>query len=142
MVNLAIISMGPALIPLPEGVDLSDMDRFAENLKSRAPQNLIAPGLAHAMGTLTGSFVAARLSVKHCLTIALAIALAIATFFAIGGIVMVATYGGPFWFVVADIIRTYFPLNHPGAPARSQILLSAPQSVFGLRMPWLEFLRV
>ena len=84
--------MVPALIPLPEGVDLSDMDRFAENLKSRAPQNLIAPGLAHAMGTLTGSFVAAHLSVKHSLTIALAIA----TFFEIVGIVMVATYSGPF----------------------------------------------
>ena len=92
VVNLAIISMVPALIPLPEGVDLSDMDRFAENLKSRAPQNLIAPGLAHAMGTLTGSFVAARLSVKHSLTIALAIA----TFFEIVGILMVATYSGPF----------------------------------------------
>ena len=92
VVNLAIISMVPALIPLPEGVDLSDMDRFAENLKSRAPQNLIAPGLAHAMGTLTGSFVAAHLSVKHSLTIALAIA----TFFEIVGIVMVATYSGPF----------------------------------------------
>ena len=90
------------------------------------------------MGTLTGSFVAARLSVKHCLTIALAIA----TFFEIGGIAMVETYGGPFCFVVADIIRTYFPLKHPGVPARSQILLSAPQSVIGLRMPWLEFLRV
>lgn len=107
VVNLAIISMGPALIPLPEGVDLSDMDRFAENLKSRAPQNLIAPGLAHAMGTLTGSFVAARLSVKHSLTIALAIA----TFFEIVGIVMVATYSGPFWFVVADLLRTYFPMG-------------------------------
>ena len=39
------------------------------------------------------------------------IALAIATFFEIGGIVMVATYGCPPWFVVADLLRIYFPMG-------------------------------
>ena len=107
VVNLAIISVGPALIPLPEGVDLSDMDRFAENLKRLAPENFIAPSLAHAMGTLAGSIVAACLSVKHSLKMTLAIA----AFFEMGGIVMVTTYGGPSWFVVADLVGAYFPMG-------------------------------
>jgi hypothetical protein len=58
------------LIPLPEGIDLTDMEHFAENLKHLPPKNFIAPWLAHALGTLTGSAVASRLSASRPMLIA------------------------------------------------------------------------
>ncbi|MCA9065242.1 MAG: hypothetical protein KDA96_19370, partial [Planctomycetaceae bacterium] len=65
VVNMTIVTVGPIIIPPPEGVDLSDMDRFAENLKLLKPANFIAPWLAHAVGTLAAAFVAATLAASH-----------------------------------------------------------------------------
>ncbi len=70
LVNFAIILAGPMLIPLPEGIDLTDREHFAENLKHRPPKNFIALWLAHALGTLTGSAVASRLSASRPMLIA------------------------------------------------------------------------
>ena len=44
VINMAIITLGPMVIPPPEGVDMSDMEKFAENLKLLAPVNFIALG--------------------------------------------------------------------------------------------------
>jgi hypothetical protein len=43
VVNMAIITVGPMVIPPPTGVDMSDMDKFAENIKLLEPANFIAP---------------------------------------------------------------------------------------------------
>jgi hypothetical protein len=32
LVNMAIIIAGPLVIPVPEGIDMSDMAKFSENL--------------------------------------------------------------------------------------------------------------
>ena len=109
-VNMAIIIVGPKLIPLPEGVDMSDMDNFAENLKRLEPANFIAPWLAHALGTLVGAFVAARIAASHKMKIAVGIGV----FFLLGGITMVATFGGPLWFSVVDLIGAYLPMGYLG----------------------------
>ncbi|MFP6763372.1 MAG: hypothetical protein VB858_07135, partial [Planctomycetaceae bacterium] len=52
VVNLGIIKVGPLVIPPPAGVDMADMENFAENLTRLKPANFIAPWLAHALGTL------------------------------------------------------------------------------------------
>jgi len=49
MVNMAIVWAGPRVIPLPEGVDLSDMEKVAENIQLLKPANFLAPWLAHAV---------------------------------------------------------------------------------------------
>jgi hypothetical protein len=110
VVNLAIVMLGPAVIPLPAGVDMSDMSKFAENLKQLKPVNFIAPWLAHALGTLVGAFVAAKLAASHKLKFALAIGV----LFFLGGIAMVATYGGPTWFIALDLIVAYIPMAYLG----------------------------
>lgn len=110
VLNLAIISVGPMVIPPPDGVDMSDMDKFAENLNLLEPANFIAPWLAHALGTLVGAFVAARIAASHKMKIALGIGV----FFLLGGIVMVAMFGGPVWFSVLDLIGAYLPMGYFG----------------------------
>lgn len=110
IVNMAIVSVGPMLIPVPDGVDMSDMDRFAENLKLLKPANFIAPWLAHALGTLIGAFVASKLAASHPMRLAMGIG----AFFLLGGITMVAMYGGPVWFAVLDLIGAYLPMSYLG----------------------------
>ncbi len=110
VVNMAIIVVGPMVIPPPDGVDMSDMDRFAENLMRLEPANFIAPWLAHAIGTLVGAYVAAKLATDHRMVFALGIG----AFFLLGGITMVATYGGPLWFAVVDLAGAYLPTGYLG----------------------------
>jgi hypothetical protein len=93
IVNMAIITVGPILIAPPEGVDMSDMDKFAENLKLLGPANFIAPWLAHALGTLVGAFIAAKLAASYKMLCALGISV----FFLLGGIMMVSMFGSPCW---------------------------------------------
>ncbi len=106
-VNMAIIIVGPMVIPLPDGVDMSDMDKFAENLKLFKPANFIAPWLAHALGTLVGATIAAKIAASHKLKFAIGISV----FFLMGGIMMVSTYGGPMWFAALDLIGAYLPMG-------------------------------
>ena len=109
-VNMAIIILGPMVIPPPEGIDLSDSDKFAENLKLLEPANFIAPWLAHALGTLVGAFIAAKVAASHKMKFALGIGV----FFLVCGIVMVAMFGGPVWFTVLDLTGAYLPMGYLG----------------------------
>lgn len=108
--NMAIIAIGPMVIPPPDGLDMSDMDKFAENLKLLKPANFLAPWLAHALGTLVGAFVAAKIAASHKMKFALGVG----AFFLLGGIAMVAGFGGPPWFIVLDLIGAYLPMGYLG----------------------------
>lgn len=108
--NMALVVLGPILIPPPEGVDMADMDRFAENLKLLKPVNFIAPWLAHAGGTLVGAFLAAKLAASH----GMKLALGVGVFFLLGGVTMVASYGGPLWFILLDLLAAYIPTGYFG----------------------------
>lgn len=110
VVNMAIISVGPMVIPPPTGVDMSDMDKFAENIKLLEPANFIAPWLAHALGTLVGAFTAAKVAASHKMKLALGIGV----FFLLGGIMMVSMVGGPVWFAALDLIGAYLPMGFLG----------------------------
>jgi hypothetical protein len=109
-VNMAIITVGLMVIPPPEGVDMSEMDKFAENLKLLEPASFIAPWLAHALGTLAGACLAAKVAPSHKMKFALGIGV----FFLLGGIMMVSMFGGPVWFNVLDLIGAYLPMGYLG----------------------------
>lgn len=109
-VNMAIVTVGPMVIPPPEGVDMTDMEKFAENLKLLKPVNFAAPWLAHAVGTLVGAFIAAKGGASRKMSLALGIGV----FFLLGGIMMVVMVGGPIWFIALDLIGAYLPMGYLG----------------------------
>jgi hypothetical protein len=109
-VNMTIVTVGPMVIPLPPGVDMTDMNRFAENLALLQPANFIPPWLAHALGALTGAFLAARIATSHRMKLALAVS----ALFLIGGVIMVVQYGGPMWFITLDLVGAYLPMGYLG----------------------------
>lgn len=110
LVNMGIVMLGPMVIPLPEGVDMTNMETLAENIAKLEPVNFIAPFLAHALGTLVGAFVTAKVAASRKMVLAVAIGV----FFLIGGITMVAGYGGPIWFAVLDLVVAYIPMGWLG----------------------------
>lgn len=106
LVNMGLIIVAPLLIPPPAGVDMTDMNSFATAVDSMAPQHFLFPFLGHALGTLTGGLLIARLAArrKQFWTYSLGI------FFLFGGISAAATIPAPLWFVSVDLIFAYLPM--------------------------------
>jgi len=110
MANLGLVNLGMAVVPLPEGADVSTMDGLRESMKLFTPANFVFPFLAHAIGTLVGAFVAAKLAASHPMKFAIGIGV----FFLLGGITMVFMCGGPVWFIVVDLLLAYLPMGFLG----------------------------
>ena len=111
LVNITLVNIGPSVIPLPEGANVSNMDDLRESMNLFTPANFIFPFLGHALGTLTGAFLAARVSVS----LNRVFAILVGVFFLAGGISMVVMVGGPLWFIACDLLFAYLPMGYLGA---------------------------
>ncbi len=110
LVNIGLVNIGPSVVPLPEGADVSTMESLRDSMKLFAPVNFIFPFLAHALGTLTGAFVAAKIAVSHHMKFAIGIGVC----FMIGGVTAASMLGGPVWFIVSDLLLAYIPMGFLG----------------------------
>ncbi len=110
IVNSALVNIGPMVVPLPEGADVSSMEALANSMKLFTPVNFLFPFLAHAVGTLVGAFLAAKIAASHKMKLAIAIGF----FFLLGGITAAAMLGGPVWFIAVDLILAYIPMGFLG----------------------------
>ena len=110
LVNMGLINIGPLVVSLPEGADLSTMESLRDSMKLFTPMNFLFPFLAHALGTLSGAFIAARVAASHQVKLAIGIGV----FFLIGGVTMVSMLGGPMWFNVSDLLLAYIPMGYLG----------------------------
>ena len=99
-VNMGLILAGNLLIPLADGVD--PMDATMWELKY-----FLFPFLAHAIGTLSGAFIAARFAASYHMILAICIGI----FFLLGGISMVFIMPAPVWFIVAALSLAYIPMG-------------------------------
>ena len=111
LVNLALVNLGPLIVPLPEGADVSTMENLQESMPLFTPANFVFPFLAHALGTLVGAFIAARFAATHPKVFALVVGV----FFLIGGIMAVRMLGGPLWFNATDLVLACIPMSCLGA---------------------------
>ncbi len=105
LVNMALILASGHVIPPPAGVDMTSPDGLAAGMPLLQPRHFLFPFLAHALGTLTGAFVAAWISASHPRVSAGVVA---AVFLA-GGIVAARMIPAPGWFVALDLICAYLP---------------------------------
>lgn len=110
LVNILLVNVGPLVVPLPEGADVSTMEGLRDSMKLFAPANFLFPFLGHALGTLVGAFVAAKLAASHPMKFAIGIGL----FFLLGGSMMASMVGGPMWFIAADLLLAYLPMGYLG----------------------------
>lgn len=105
-VNMALITVSGSVIPLPEGVDPADLESLKANIDRFEPRHFLMPFLAHALGTLVGAFLAARLAASR----RTALALGIGVFFLLGGVANALLLPAPGWFLAADLLLAYLPM--------------------------------
>jgi hypothetical protein len=106
-VNMSIIMLSGSIIPLPEGLDQTDMDSYNASIHLLSTKHYIMPFLAHAVGTLVGALLAAKIAATNKMLFAIVIGV----FFLAGGIM--ASYmlsNSPNWFKAFDIILAYIPM--------------------------------
>jgi len=109
-VNMGIITVSGSIIPPPEGVDVTDMESLKASMHLFEPRHFIFPFLAHALGTLVGAFLAAKLAVSHQMKLALFVGV----FYLAGGIASTFMLPAPMWFVVLDLAAAYIPMGWLG----------------------------
>ena len=110
VINMGLVTVGHAIVPLPGGADVSTPEKMREAMTLFTAKDFVFPFLAHALGTLAGAFIAAKLAASHRMKFALGIGI----FFLIGGITAVAMFGGPLWFKIVDLTLAYLPMGYLG----------------------------
>ena len=110
IVNMGIVMLSGSVIAPPEGGDITTMEGLKATMHLFEPKHFIFPFLAHAIGTLVGAYVAAKLAATRNMTMALIIGV----FFFIGGSINVSMLGGPLWFTVLDLALAYIPMAYLG----------------------------
>lgn len=109
VINSGLVNVGPSIIPLPEGADISTMEGLAASMKLFEPIHFLFPYLGHAIGTLAGAYTAARLGASHHMWLALGIGF----IFLAGGMYAIKLFGGPTWFKAVDLL-SYIPMGFLG----------------------------
>ena len=99
IINIGLIIIGGMIFPLSE--NFKPMNAINWDLKY-----FIFPFLAHSIGTLSGAFVASKLSRNYHIIIPLIVGL----YFLSGGIYMVTILPAPIWFISLDLILCYIPM--------------------------------
>lgn len=110
VVNLGIIMLSSSIIPPPEGVNPSDMESLKSSMHLFEPKHFLMPFLAHALGTVSGAFVASLIAINYQLKIAMAIGF----FFLLGGFTNILMLPSPFWFAITDLTLAYIPMAWMG----------------------------
>ena len=106
IVTMALIMAGPLVVPPPPGVDMTTAEGLQAGIALLEPRHFVFPWLAHALGTLVGALVAARLAVSH----RLGLALVVGVVFLAGGIMAATMIPAPAWFIALDLVAAYVPM--------------------------------
>ncbi|MCB0619846.1 MAG: hypothetical protein KDC43_13675 [Saprospiraceae bacterium] len=110
LVNMGLVTLGHTLVPVPEGVDLSTMESMKATMHLFETKHYIFPFLAHALGTLVGAYLAARIAATRKMTLAMVIAVVTM----VGGVIAVTQLAAPAWFNALDLIVAYLPMGWLG----------------------------
>ncbi len=104
-INMGLVKVGHILFPIAD-LDPNDLNSIAEIMPTLDYRHFIFPFLAHALGTLTGAFIAGMIAAKNKMKFALVIGV----LFLIGGILINYIVPGPIWFIILDLVAAYLPM--------------------------------
>lgn len=117
IVNMSLIMVSGSVIAPPEGVDLTTSEGLIKGMALMEPRHFVFPFLAHALGTLVGAYLAARMA----RTRKMLMALIIGVFFLLGGIANVMMLPSPMWFNVVDLAGAYLPMAFFGGKLAERV---------------------
>jgi hypothetical protein len=122
LVNMAIVTLGPMLIPPPAGVDVKTAEGLAQGIHLFEPQHFVTPFLAHALGTLAGALVAYLAAATRKPTLAWVIGVV----FLCGGVAASVMIPAPAWFIALDLLVAYLPMAWLGIRLGARLQGAAP----------------
>lgn len=106
VVNLALITLSPLLIPPPAGVDMNDVESMRRGIDLFEPRHFVMPFLAHALGTLAGALAAYLIAATRKALLAYVIG----AVFLCGGLAASFLIPAPAWFIALDLLAAYLPM--------------------------------
>lgn len=106
VVNMALVTVSSAVIAPPAGADMTTVEGLQAAMPLLEAKHFVFPFLAHALGTLVASLVAATIAVSHKMMIALGFGV----LFLCGGIAASMMIPAPAWFIALDLIVAYIPM--------------------------------
>lgn len=107
--NMALITLGNKMYPV-QGVDPNDFEAYSAAIPTLTKEYFVFPFLAHALGTLIGAIIVAKIAASNKLKLAMGIGF----FFFLGGIAINIMLQGPIWFVILDLAVAYIPMAYLG----------------------------
>ena len=107
IVNMGIINCSSYFVTPPVGVELTNTEGLKEGIHLFEFKHFVFPFLAHALGTLVGTFFATILAFNHKFKFAITVGI----FFLIGGISACFLLPSPIWFMVIDLTLAYIPMT-------------------------------
>lgn len=105
-VNMALIMLGPSLIPPPPGADMTTAEGLQAAMPLLEPKHFLAPFLAHAVGTLVGALAGSLITASRRAVVAYAVG----AVFLCGGVAASFMIPAPTWFEVLDVVVAYLPM--------------------------------
>jgi hypothetical protein len=105
-VNMALITIGPSLIPAPIGVDVTSAASMSKTMHLFEPRHFVMPFLAHAVGTFAGALAACLIAA----TFRAGLAYVIGAVFLCGGVAASFMLPAPAWFIALDLLLAYLPM--------------------------------
>lgn len=106
IINMGIIMISSAVIPPPNGADITTMEGLKATMHLFEPMHFLFPFLAHAIGTLVGAIIACKFAASKKKSMALIVGVV----FLIGGAINVYLLPSPIWFNAVDLIGAYIPM--------------------------------
>ena len=110
LVNMSLVMLSGHVIPPPPGADMTTAEGLKASIHLLEPKHFLFPFLAHALGTLVGSFIATKIS----RSVSWVPAMTVGAFFFLGGVMSVRMIPAPTWFATTDLILAYFPFAWAG----------------------------
>ena len=104
--NMALVTAGPRVFPLPAGIDVNDAKNLAANIHLLEPKHFVFPFLAHAVGTLVGGIIAHVLGGSRRDLLAYIVGVVTLA----GGITACFMIPAPAWFMALDLVVAYLPM--------------------------------
>jgi hypothetical protein len=111
IINMSLITVSGSIIPAPNGADVTTLEGLTAIIHLFEPKHFLFPFLAHALGTLGGAFLAAKIAATHKLIFAMSIGF----LFLVGGVANILMLPSPLWFTLVDLIGAYLPMAYIGA---------------------------
>jgi hypothetical protein len=105
-VNMALITLGPIVVPPPEGVDVANMESLRAAIHLFEPRHFVFPFLAHALGSFAGVLAGFLIAGRH----GVIVAWVLGALFLAGGIAASVMIPAPAAFIALDLVLAYLPM--------------------------------